>query len=408
MADVMNFLQSYTSASPFDSLPGGGFSGGEGASGLMPGLPTVAPSFAPTALDPSSFPSTSSIDRSLDASLGSPPQTYAGGGGLPYNIPAPYAPPGGGTLAPPDVTVAGVPAGITPAAVASAGLPYSPGGIELDEAGRVVQGGGAGAQATSTYFDRSNPLYGEDNVVPPTAAAPAAPPAAAAPAQAPAAPQAAIPTATAPATAEDPMSWVLSPAGSRYLAEQAIAKAGGPVSADPGGFLQRNLIDPFKKSGIGELLGIGVPAAGLIKQLASMSGGQTPLSPLQQEQLNAMRAQRGQAEQFMTGAVTPQMEQNFQNQTKAEIQQIKARYAQMRMSGSTAEMQDIAAAQARGTARLGQAQGQMIATGASMLGLPAGYMQKISNEQLAQDAAFNDALARFVASIAGSPPTKAA
>ena len=211
-----------------------------------------------------------------------------------------------------------------------------------------------------------------------------------------------------PSISDDPFS-VVTPA----QASTINTLSGGPVPAGGGAgvggpfdFLSKNVLGPIKQSGIGELLGVGVPAAGLIKQLASMSGGQTPLSPLQQEQLNAMRAQRGQAEQFMTGAVTPQMEQNFQNQTKAEIQQIKARYAQMGMSGSTAEMQDIAAAQARGTARLGQAQGQMIATGASMLGLPAGYMQKISNEQLAQDAAFSDALARFVASIAGSPPAK--
>ena len=365
MGDIANLIPS----SPFDGVTG--FTGGEGGGGLMPSLPSAAPSYSPTFLDPSSFPSTSSIDRSLDASIGTPQPVYAGGGGggggLPYNIPAPYAPPGGGVMAPPDVTVASaVPPGTTAAQFASL-----TGGVYQDPiTGQISQGDSAGGGTAI-----------------PTATSP--PPAA--------------PVAGVPDINEEIAKW--SQYGQDPASQAALARV---LGGNQPGFIQRNILDPFKKSGVGELLGVGLPAAGLIKQLASMSGGQTPLSPLQQEQLNAMRAQRGMAEQFMTGQVPAGMQQSLQNQAQAEIQQIKSRYAQMGMSGSTAEMQDIAAAQARATARLGQAQSNMIAQGAAMLGMPATITQQLSREQLAQDAAFNDSLAQFVAALSGGPPTKRA
>ena len=121
-----------------------------------------------------------------------------------------------------------------------------------------------------------------------------------------------------------------------------------------------------------------------------------------------MRQQQQTAQQYMQGRVTPEMQQNIQNQVQANIQQIKAKYAQMGMSGSTAEAQEIAGAEARGAAMLGQAQAQMMQTGAQMMGLPTNMVARLSAQQLAQDQAFSDALAQFLAQAGAVPPTKTA
>jgi hypothetical protein len=184
---------------------------------------------------------------------------------------------------------------------------------------------------------------------------------------------------------------------------------GAPATpADTGtpGFFKRlaESIGGFKKDygPLFELGSLGIAGGGLLKQLLQ-PGGTEALNPLQQEQLNMMRQQQQTAQQYMTGQITPEMQQNIQNQTQANIQQIKAKYAQMGMSGSTAEAQEIAGAEARGTAMLGQAQTQMIQTGAQMLGLPTQTIAKLSAQQLAQDKEFSDALAAFVGSLAGTP-----
>ena len=196
------------------------------------------------------------------------------------------------------------------------------------------------------------------------------------------------------------------------------AYLGGTTPLEPPGVDPTNTPNFFKRlaDSIGEVkkdygplfeLGsLGVAGGGLLKQLLQ-PGGVEALNPLQQEQLNMMRQQQQTAQQYMTGQVTPEMQQNIQNQTQANIQQIKAKYAQMGMSGSTAEAQEIAGAEARGTAQLGQAQSQMIQTGSQMLGLPTQTIAKLSAQQLAQDKDFSDALAAFVGSLAGTPPKKA-
>lgn len=179
-----------------------------------------------------------------------------------------------------------------------------------------------------------------------------------------------------------------------------------PADTSTPGFFKRlaESIGGFKKDygPLFELGSLGIAGGSLLKQLLQ-PGGTEALNPLQQEQLNMMRQQQQTAQQYMTGQITPEMQQNIQNQTQANIQQIKAKYAQMGMSGSTAEAQEIAGAEARGTAMLGQAQSQMIQTGAQMLGLPSRTIAGLSAQQLAQDKEFSDALAAFVGSLAGTP-----
>lgn len=194
-----------------------------------------------------------------------------------------------------------------------------------------------------------------------------------------------------------------APTPYKYESIDELIKAQGLDKGTPGWFA-RNVLDPTKEftKDYGPLLGMGATGAGVLKQLLQ-PGGVEALSPLQQEQLNLMRQQQQTAQQYMTGQVTPEMQQNLMNQTKARITAIKNKYAKLGMSGSTAENQDLAAAQAQATQQLGQMQAQMIQTGAQMMGLPAVAISRLTAQQDAQSAAFNAALARFVASMAGRP-----
>ena len=233
------------------------------------------------------------------------------------------------------------------------------------------------------------------------------------------APTSAVPVGTTAASAAQTLpgteGWTLTPEGAQTAAQQAIA--GVPATPPVGGgggpmdWFSRNILGPYKQSGIPEVLdiggkvaGVGIPAYSILSQLSRQQGGQTPLSPLQQEQLNALRTQQNYYQNMAQGNVPASVQQTLQLQAKNEIQKIKAKYAQLGMSGSTAEQQDIAAAQARATAGLAQYQTQMMTTGAQGLGIPVGQIGKLSEQQLRDDAAFNDALAKFVAALAGGPP----
>jgi hypothetical protein len=194
-----------------------------------------------------------------------------------------------------------------------------------------------------------------------------------------------------------------APTPYKYESIDELIKAQGLDKGTPGWFA-RNVLDPTKEftKDYGPLLGMGATGAGVLKQLLQ-PGGVEALSPLQQEQLNLMRQQQQTAQQYMTGQVPAEMQQNLMNQTKARITAIKDKYAKLGMSGSTAENQDLAAAQAQATQQLGQMQAQMIQTGAQMMGLPAVAISRLTAQQDAQSAAFNAALARFIASMAGRP-----
>lgn len=213
----------------------------------------------------------------------------------------------------------------------------------------------------------------------------------------------AIPSGATAAVGVDPIGIGATTQTSVSPADLAASVAG--AGSTPGFFARlAKDVGQFRKDyqPLIDVAGLGLTGAGVLKQL-TQPGGVEALSPLQQEQLNLMRQQQQTAQQYMTGQVTPEMQQNLMNQTKANLTAIKDKYAKLGMSGSTAEQQDLAAAQARSTAQLGQMQAQMIQTGAQMMGLPAVAISRLTAQQDAQTAEFNKALASFIASIAGRP-----
>lgn len=212
-----------------------------------------------------------------------------------------------------------------------------------------------------------------------------------------------VPSGATAAAGVDPIGIGATTQTSIPPADLAASAAG--AGSTPGFFARlAKDVGQFKKDyqPLLDVAGLGLTGAGVLKQLMQ-PGGVEALSPLQQEQLNLMRQQQQTAQQYMTGQVTPEMQQNLMNQTKARIAAIKNKYAKLGMSGSTAENQDLAAAQAQATQQLGQMQSQMIQTGAQMMGLPAVAISRLTAQQDAQSAAFNAALAQFIASMAGRP-----
>ena len=196
-------------------------------------------------------------------------------------------------------------------------------------------------------------------------------------------------------------------ADGKYSSIGDLIKAKGFDQTQPQGF------GDWAKSIMGDvkeympLAGLGATGVGLARQFGAGNGGSPPLSPLQQEQLNAMRQQRALAQQYQTGQVTPEMQQGVQAQTQANIQSIKDKYAKLGMSGSTSERQEIAAAMQAGQAQIGAQQAKMIQIGAQMAGVPTTEVGALTREQLAQDAAFMDALAKFAAAAGSMPQAQA-
>ena len=166
-------------------------------------------------------------------------------------------------------------------------------------------------------------------------------------------------------------------------------------------FLSKNVLGPAKE--IAPLASLGAGAYGLINQIAR-PGGVEALSPLQQQQLNMLQQNQQTAQQYIQGNVPDSQAQTIQSGVGAQVNNIKAKYAQMGMTGSTAESQDIAAAQQQGQVQLAQAQQAMIRTGAAMLGLPVNQIGQLTAQQMAQDESFSNALASFAGALSGNPP----
>jgi len=298
------------------------------------------------------------------------------------------------------------------AAYAGSGTPFAAGGGFLPSA---PSGGGLGPITdTASFAPPSGPQVASD--FPTTILTSEGSQLAQAPPSAPSVAPPATPSVTVPAT--PPVTAGATPASvadiTAAIGNQPPDMLGRPQDVtipDGPGFFKRlaQSVGGFQKDygPLLQLASLGIGGGSLLKQLLQ-PGGVEALSPLQQEQLNMMRQQQQTAQQYMQGQVTPEMQQNIQNQTQANIQQIKAKYAQMGMSGSTAEAQEIAGAEARGAAMLGQAQANMIQTGAQMLRLPTDMIGRLSAQQLAQDEAFSNALAQFLAQAGAVPPTKTA
>ncbi len=147
--------------------------------------------------------------------------------------------------------------------------------------------------------------------------------------------------------------------------------------------------------------GAAISAAGL--GLDALKGNQVSGA---EKNLAAQASQQGQQgaqlEQYLQTGTLPPGEQAGVNQAlDSAIASIKSRYASMGMSGSSAEQQDIAAAQSQAQAASAQMAEQLLATGINETGMSSKLYDEIVKNQMANDTALQSAFNNFSSAAAG-------
>jgi hypothetical protein len=150
---------------------------------------------------------------------------------------------------------------------------------------------------------------------------------------------------------------------------------------------------------------------------ASLIGGQklgsllNPNLPYQQQQENVAGAQQQQfqtlsaeGQQLEQPLLTGQLPPGWQAVIDQQLNQIRAQYARLGLTGSTMEAQDLATAQTTGALSIAQQlanSGQtLISDATSSLGAEAGVYQNLMNQRVAQDTATQQTLGSFAGALA--------
>lgn len=163
----------------------------------------------------------------------------------------------------------------------------------------------------------------------------------------------------------------------------------------------------------------GKGIGGLVKNISPLIAGGAGVAGLLQGQgsipnkgalqTNAATTQQA-ALPLISSATTGQLPQGQENQLdqtlQSQINQIKAKYAGMGLSGSTMEQQDIQQAQNAIEGQRATMVQQAVAEGTGLLGLSNQSFSAIAQEQAAQDKNFQDALTALAQAFGGSSATK--
>lgn len=183
----------------------------------------------------------------------------------------------------------------------------------------------------------------------------------------------------------------------------AVAPSGGggvtppPSASDPGflggvsNFLRQNAPLLSAAAGVGAI-GKQLLAPSSIPNLSQMTAAGTAANKAAQDLIPSVS----------TGKLPAGAEQMVQNATNDAITGIRAKYANLGLSGSTMEQQDIAAAQQRAQAMRFDLAQQLTQTGLNAAGLQEQIYSQIANLVLNQDKGLSDALAAFAQAMGGS------
>lgn len=126
----------------------------------------------------------------------------------------------------------------------------------------------------------------------------------------------------------------------------------------------------------------------------------------QEKVLQAQAAQtNAQVQPLLNSLTTGQLPAGAQSlidqQTQSEITQIKNKYAQMGLSGSTMEQQEISAAGERAQSQVFTIAQQMASTGLQALGASSGISQNLLNQLMAEDKDASTAIGGLGSALAG-------
>lgn len=156
-----------------------------------------------------------------------------------------------------------------------------------------------------------------------------------------------------------------------------------------------------------QLLGGGVAGAGLLYNLLSGS----PSVSAEKSLKNIAGQQSAQAQTLESylnnGTLPPGAQQWVNQQTAAQQAAIRAKYAQLGMSGSTAETQELNNVQAQATAQMFTITSQLLQTGVQESGASANLYQALMNAQNQDAQQVSSAIQNFVSALGGggSPGT---
>lgn len=179
--------------------------------------------------------------------------------------------------------------------------------------------------------------------------------------------------------------------------------AGG--ASPPGSFLNQletGALNSVKQNA----LPMGISAIGL--GVDAMKEGQMLKGQRQlQQEAGQMQGQGAQLESYLqSGTLPPGLQAGVDQATQASIASIKSNYAAKGMSGSSAEAQDIAAAQQRAQATGAQYAMQLLQTGINETNMSSELYKAIMGNSLTQDTNLSSAIGNFASAAAGGQKPK--
>jgi len=345
-----------------------------GTSPVTTGIGSVASSVAPTTeAAASTLPVTESTDLSY-----LPIQQSAAGTPIPATSPLA----GAGSLGSSGTAVGDALAGNAPLSPltptlndATSSAEQTFGGTQGQIASNLKDTTRLGSPAiTNTAVDQAPVAAATTPAAPATPATPAAAPVA--PAAAPAATEAITPTTDA-----------LSGAGGTSTLVKGATSAGGE------GF---NIGSFLKDYG-----SLGLAGAGLAYNM--LKGNQKPEFQSNVENAAAqLQAQGAQLQGYLTsGTLPPGMDAALQSAHNAAAAAIRSRYANMGMSGSSAEMNDLSNLAYTTVSQGANIASQLMQTGVNEQQFAAGLYQNLMSTSMAQDTAMSNSIAGFTNAMAG-------
>ena len=146
----------------------------------------------------------------------------------------------------------------------------------------------------------------------------------------------------------------------------------------------------------------GLAGAGGLAYNAVKSSASTPAEKAVQGMAQNANAQGTQLEQYLSNGTLPPGAQQYVNQQVAAQQaSIMSKYAQLGMSGSTAEAQELANVQSQAQAQMFQIATQLYQQGVSQTGASSQLYNTLMTAQSADNTNMSNAISNFVSSLAG-------
>ena len=226
------------------------------------------------------------------------------------------------------------------------------------------------------------------------------------------APVAATTTPAAPATPATPAAAPVAPAAAAPAATEAITPTTDALSGAGG---TSNLVKGATDAGGDGLLGgvksfmkdygsLALGGAGLAYNM--LKGNEpVPYSAQLESQAAQLQAQGAQLQGYLSsGTLPPGIGAALQGAHDSAAASIRAQYASRGMSGSSAEMQDLANLAQTTVSQGANIASSLLSTGVSEQQFASGLYQNLMAQSVAQDTAMSNAIAGFTnARLAGMP-----